>query len=330
MATYRFNKSGICTLDWRDSTGRHRISLGRISERDAKKITAARNAELAFGTQLLNFGPSSTLQFGDFCKDYLLWHATEYPSSHFRVLQLTTQYLLPEFEFTALDTFKTTAVEAYKTKRRVAGAAPQTITKELRTLKAILNRAVELGELAKTPLQHVKEPQNLNSKPKEYYTAEELYCLYEHSSRKAVWQLYVNTGMRRMEGMHLKWKDVTPYSVRVLSTDEERSKSGKWREIPQSEGAREALQLLRNDDVYVLPRMHPASLSRAFINEAAAAGIGGSLHMLRHTFISHLVMHGVDLRTVQVLAGHSTISVTEGYAHLAPSHLADSVLKLKF
>src|SRR5882757_2614767 len=41
-------------------------------------------------------------------------------------------------------------------------------------------------------------------------------------------------------------------------------------------------------------------------------------HCLRHTFISRLVMKGVDLRTVQELAGHKTISMTVRYAHLAP------------
>jgi len=51
-------------------------------------------------------------------------------------------------------------------------------------------------------------------------------------------------------------------------------------------------------------------------------------HDLRHTFISRLVMAGVDLRTVQELAGHKTIQMTMRYAHLAPSHLATAVEKL--
>jgi site-specific recombinase XerD len=54
----------------------------------------------------------------------------------------------------------------------------------------------------------------------------------------------------------------------------------------------------------------------------------GSLHSLRHSFCSHLVMSGVDLTTVQRLAGHSTSKVTEQYAHLAPSHLEQSTNRL--
>ncbi len=51
-------------------------------------------------------------------------------------------------------------------------------------------------------------------------------------------------------------------------------------------------------------------------------------HDLRHTFISRLVMAGVDLRTVMELAGHKTIQMTMRYAHLAPSHVAQAVEKL--
>lgn len=51
-------------------------------------------------------------------------------------------------------------------------------------------------------------------------------------------------------------------------------------------------------------------------------------HDLRHTFISRLVMAGVDLKTVQELAGHKSITMTARYSHLAPQHLAGAVDKL--
>ena len=43
-------------------------------------------------------------------------------------------------------------------------------------------------------------------------------------------------------------------------------------------------------------------------------------HDLRHTFASHLVMNGVDIKTVQVLLGHGTLTMTMRYSHLAPDH----------
>jgi integrase len=51
-------------------------------------------------------------------------------------------------------------------------------------------------------------------------------------------------------------------------------------------------------------------------------------HDLRHTFISRLVMKDVNLRTVQELAGHKTISMTTRYAHLAPEHNQAAVERL--
>ena len=64
-----------------------------------------------------------------------------------------------------------------------------------------------------------------------------------------------------------------------------------------------------------------------------ARGIGISdmtVHALRHTFISHLVMNGVDLVSVKELAGHSDIKTTMRYAHLAPGHLRKSIDKLPY
>jgi integrase len=60
------------------------------------------------------------------------------------------------------------------------------------------------------------------------------------------------------------------------------------------------------------------------------AGLGGDVvfHSLRHTYISRLVMAGVDIRTVQELAGHRTITMTMRYAHLAPEHKKRAVAKL--
>src|SRR5207247_4627316 len=51
-------------------------------------------------------------------------------------------------------------------------------------------------------------------------------------------------------------------------------------------------------------------------------------HDLRHTFASRLTMAGVDLRTVQELMGHKTITMTLRYAHLSPTHQLEAVQRL--
>lgn len=132
-----------------------------------------------------------------------------------------------------------------------------------------------------------------------------------------------NTGLRRYEALMLRkeW-ELLGQRLRILSTEGARTKSARWREVPISPGAREALDRLASDRELILPQVAPPSLSRAFVTCARRADLDGSLHCLRHTFCSHLVMQGVPLRTVQVLAGHSSIKVTEQYAYLAPDHMA--------
>jgi integrase len=333
---------GAWVIDWREPGGkRHRETLGRIGElqeRDARRILKQRNLELSAGYRILN--PSGAPTLAQFSLDYLKWHAAEYPASHQRIAQIVEQYLLPEFGYTALDTIKAQDVETWKHRRlapRDEGAVkPQTVTKELRTLKAIVNKAVEWGEIVKSPIVSVAAPRSLESRPPRFYTVVELRLLYEACRsvvnagagpqpvpmHAAMWRLYANTGMRRMEGLMLRRAWIGREAMKILSTDEERTKSGKWREIPLTDGALESLSELPGDGQYVLPRITPPSLSRSCAKDACRAGLDGGLHTLRHTYISHMVMAGVPLRTVQKLAGHSSVHVTENYAHLSPDHLA--------
>lgn len=176
-----------------------------------------------------------------------------------------------------------------------------------------------------TPVTYVSAPRILNSKPRTFYTHEEADKLLAGKMGE-IWRLFVNTGLRRGEGMMLRREWVKPDALQILSTDDDRTKSGKWREVPLSEGAREAIESIKGAEGYILPRMEPESLSRACIRESKRAGLTGSLHTLRHTYISHLVMAGFPIRTVQVLAGHSSITVTEKYAHLAPDHVAKAAI----
>lgn len=60
------------------------------------------------------------------------------------------------------------------------------------------------------------------------------------------------------------------------------------------------------------------------------ARVAASLHTLRHTFASHLVMNGADLVTVKELLGHTQINTTMIYSHVSEEHKSREVEKLSF
>lgn len=322
MATH-YEYHGSWYVQWTDKTGkRQKQILGRtsiVTEREAKLAAKAKEIELETGKVLFSNVPT----LSEFKSEYLSWYEKEYPASYFRVEQIVEDHLEPEFGHLPMDYIKVKVAEDYKHKRRDKGAKTGTIIKELRTLKAMLNRALDWEVISIMPLRKMREPQELDSKPPLFYTKDQIGRIYECAGDyKHIWQLFINTGFRRSEGMHLKPTEIHKDFIRVLSTDDERTKSLKYRDVPLNKNAKKALKKIDGENGYVLPRIRKESLSRAAIKTIDRAELTGSLHTFRHTYCSHLIMAGVPIRTAQELLGHAKIETTEIYAHLAPNHVS--------
>lgn len=313
-------RGGYHILAWTDpDTGkRRRLSLGKVGtlpKKDLDDLLRIKEYELSTGARLLNVHRRPAPRFEDFVNQtYLLWHQGEYPDSNYRVAQILDDHLVPHFGATPLNLISVQQAEDYKTKRRFRVRA-STVVKELRVFMAVLNRAVALKVITENPVSIVQAPQVLDSKPHRWYSSDELAKLYDASSYGPAWRLLANTGLRRTESLILRRLWITEKTIRVLSTGEERTKDGEWRQIPRTEGATQALAQLKEDGAYVLPRIRKESLSRAFLRDARAVGLDGSLQTLRHTFICHMLLAGVPVRTVQLYAGHASITTTEKYAY---------------
>jgi integrase len=142
----------------------------------------------------------------------------------------------------------------------------------------------------------------------------------------------LNTGMRKGEQFSLEWPQVSLDRKRIRL---ERTKNGSAREIPMNKTCLrvfEALYATRPHDGRIFLSRYGRDLSnpRKWFELALAEAklTNFRWHDLRHTFISRLVMKDVNLRTVQELAGHKTISMTTRYAHLAPEHNQAAIEKL--
>jgi integrase len=317
MATI-YLRAGCYYLNWVEGGKRYRKSLGPVSKAEAEGALTGIQRKLAGAV------PGAGPLFSDWSVDYTIWHAEEYPDSYRRVEGILRMYLTPYFGMMPIGGITRKDVEDYK-HARLGHASAGTITKELRTLQACLNKAVDWDVIPVNRAKGVHPPRDLASRPPRWYTREELSLIYDADAMHAhIWRLLANTGLRRSEAQQLRRQDVGKDAIRVLSTPGARTKSARWRLVPITPGARIALQGLPGTGGLVVPRVDGNSLTRAFKRTLGRVGMSGSLHCLRHTYCSHLVMAGVPLRTVQVLAGHSSITVTEKYAHLAPGHLMEA------
>jgi integrase len=155
----------------------------------------------------------------------------------------------------------------------------------------------------------------------------------------------VMTGMRRGELLNLTWKDVD-FERRLLtihSGEGFRTKGGKRRSVPMSQAVYQLL-LTRAQRSIGLPtclasryvfalngkRIDGVYVCHKFKRYVREAGLNERLHFhsLRHTFATWLVQEGVSIYEVQKLLGHSNISVTQVYSHLAASELHGAVNKI--
>ena len=132
----------------------------------------------------------------------------------------------------------------------------------------------------------------------------------------------LNTGMRLAEVLGLEWQRVD-FARGVIWL--EKTKTDRRREISLSRDAYNVLAARRAAQ-RVGRVFTTRSIRTAFHGACERAGVKDfHFHDLRHTFASWLTMAGRPLKEVQELLGHSSITMTERYAHLAPERLRDAI-----
>ncbi|SCY11068.1 integrase/recombinase XerC [Nitrosospira sp. Nsp13] len=150
---------------------------------------------------------------------------------------------------------------------------------------------------------------------------------------KAMFELCYSSGLRLAELTGLQPKDVSFSDGTARVT----GKGGKIRIVPiGSQAARILREWLKLREVLIKPgatalflsrygrNISPRSIGQRLKIQAARQGIGTNIHphVLRHSFASHLLQSSGDLRAVQEMLGHASISTTQIYTHLDFQHLA--------
>ena len=224
-----------------------------------------------------------------------------------------------------------------------AGARPRSTARQLSSFRRFFRYFVREGIIKDDPTAQIAMPKIGRSLPKSL-TEEEVESLLSapaiadplgHRDRTMLEVLYA-TGLRVSELVNLKHNQVNLNQgvLRIVG------KGNRERLIPLGEEAVRWLQqfvqgprgeiLLERQTDYLFPTRRGDKMTRqAFWHiikrYARKAGVQKELspHTLRHAFATHLLNHGADLRVVQMLLGHSDLSTTQIYTHVARERMKD-------
>lgn len=155
-----------------------------------------------------------------------------------------------------------------------------------------------------------------------------------NTKHRTVLSLIYATGARLNEATHLRIADIDSERMTVHIRC---GKGGRPRMVPMSRALRDLLRVYWHEQHprdYLFPGMQPdqplhaTSVQHACANARLRARIDkpASVHTLRHSYATHLLELGVDLRTIQKLLGHSSLSTTAIYTHVT-SKLLDAANK---
>lgn len=222
---------------------------------------------------------------------------------------------------------------------RSLNKSSKTISHVISSLKSFYNYYMRMGNINSNPTDEIDRPK-IEKKIPEFLTLEEVSSLLNfkvnnefEARNKAILELLYSSGLRISEltSLELSNIDLDECLVRVMG------KGSKERIVPLGDYAIEALKeyiyfyrpmLNKNNSSYIFLNNRGGILSRQFIfkvikEECIKKGIRKNVspHTLRHTFATHLLKNGADLRIIQELLGHENLSTTQIYTHLTNDKL---------
>jgi site-specific recombinase XerD len=217
-----------------------------------------------------------------------------------------------------------------------AGAAKSTVRRKLAAIRTFHRHLLERGEIEANPAELVSSPRRDSRLPKVLKPAEVAELLDRIPAitpldlrDRALFELGYGAGLRSEELVNLDLASLDPDSEE-LRVD---GKGGRTRVVPAGEHAWRALELYLARGRPALAsgaqqalflsksgrRLSSSDIRRRLRLQARRAGI--TPHTLRHSFATHLLDGGADLRAIQELLGHASISTTQTYTRVESRRL---------
>ncbi len=234
------------------------------------------------------------------------------------------------------------------------GYAPATSARKLSTLRGLTRHLAETGVLAADPARSLPGPRRRRRLPRVLSVADvdALVAATEGTDPLAlrdrvVLELLYGCGLRSMELVALRLGDVQAVQAQLIV----HGKGGKMRIVPLGDEAAAALRRYlkrgrgeleraggistslaegaaagRREASLLLSRsgrtLLTSDIRRLVVKYSRLAGIDpASPHMLRHAYATHMLERGADLRAIQELLGHASVSTTQVYTHVSGAHL---------
>ncbi|PAQ15872.1 tyrosine recombinase XerC [Bacillaceae bacterium SAOS 7] len=238
-------------------------------------------------------------------------------------------------------------VRLYLTELHERQLARSSIARKVSSLRSFFRYLVREKVLKENPFVLVQHRKELKKLPSFFYEEEmeELFAVCEGESvlqirNKALLELLYATGMRVSECAAIELKDID-FEMSVMLVH---GKGQKQRYVPFGSFAHQALEryigepretlmksVRKHDYLFVNHRgapLTPRGIRYILTKLISEASLTGKIypHMLRHTFATHLLNNGADMRTVQELLGHVHLSSTQIYTHITKEHLRKTYL----
>ena len=279
---------------------------------------------------------------GSFADKYIDWVEThQSPKTHKDKKKMLYGHILPFFGHIIPSRITPPLMEAYKKKRKAeiksksaSSGGNRKINLEIDCLNAMIKWGAEQGYCAEVSIKTQKLPYK-RPLPKAL-TKEEILTIIDHASPfyKALLLCLYHAGMRMDETLKLT-KDRINFNGNYIKV---MGKGNKERIVPMTETLKNALKchLSRNNhDRLVFPSRitgkELTDIRKGIISASKKAGITTHItpHALRHSFATHLMEAGKDLRVIQDLLGHEDISTTQIYTKVTSRHRQNAISALE-